>query len=80
MIPLPNFVGIIPSFQPLEEFSGENNLKKELYLNWIGDAFDNIVYRKYDEISYSKIDDDEENWNIWACDVAKLLKTKGSNE
>ena len=49
-------------------------------MNWIGDAFDNIVYRKYDEISYCKIDDDEENWNIWACDVAKLMKVKGSIE
>ena len=56
MIPLPNFVGIIPNFQPLENLIQEKNTLKEPYFNWIGDAFDNIVYRKYEEVSYCKID------------------------
>lgn len=80
MIPLPNFVGIIPNFQPLENLIQEKNAMKEPYFNWIGDAFDNIVYRKYDEASYCKIDDVEENWNIWACDITKLTKPKQSND
>ena len=55
-----------------------------MFYDWIGDAFDHIVYRKYDEVSYTKIDNIDENWNIWACDVAKLLSQKesqsGNNE
>ena len=47
MIPLPNFVGIIPNFQPLEEPKQIEVRGDKTYFNWIGDAFDNIIYRKY---------------------------------
>lgn len=72
MLPLPNFVGIIPNFQPLDTPTQSKTEEDKSYFNWIGDAFDNVVYRKYDEASYYKVDDVEENWNIWACDVVKL--------
>lgn len=72
MLPLPAFVGIIPNFQPLDAPRPLRAEEDKGYFNWIGDAFDNIVYRKYEESSYCKIDDVEENWNIWACDVVKL--------
>lgn len=49
-----------------------------MYYNWIGEAFDNIVYKKYEDSSYIKIDNAEENWNIWACDVAKTLSKKSA--
>ena len=80
MIPLPNFVGIIPNFQPLEYPQEIDSKGDKSYFNWIGDAFDNIIYRKYEETSYCKIDDVEENWNIWACDIAKLINPPKNSE
>lgn len=47
MIPLPAFIGIIPNFQPLDTSFRSKNDEDKTYFNWIGDAFDNIVYRKY---------------------------------
>lgn len=49
-----------------------------MYYNWIGEAFDYIVYKKYEDSSYTKIDNAEENWNIWACDVAKTISKKSA--
>lgn len=47
MIPLPAFVGIIPNFQPLDAPLRPKLEEDKTYFNWIGDAFDNVVYRKY---------------------------------
>ena len=59
MIPLPAFVGIMPNFQPLELPEEVPSQSDKVYFNWIGDAFDSIIYRKYEEASYCKIDDSE---------------------
>lgn len=59
MLPLPNFVGIIPNFQPLDTPTPHSMEQDKTFFNWIGDAFDNIVYRKYEEASYYKVDDVE---------------------
>lgn len=80
MLPLPSFVGIIPSFQPLEQVSKSKTEFENIHFNWIGDAFDNIIYRRYEEASYLKIDDIEETWNIWACDVSKLIQPKNDKK
>jgi hypothetical protein len=72
MLPLPNFVGIIPNFQPLDKPIDILRVDKNYDFSWIGEAFDNVVYRKYEEESYRKIDNIDENWNIWACDLSKL--------
>ena len=47
MLPLPSFVGIIPSFQPLEQIENSKTEYDNIHFNWIGDAFDNIIYRRY---------------------------------
>jgi len=47
MIPLPNFVGIIPYFQPLNPAMEHYEHDRGMYFNWIGEAFNNIVYKKY---------------------------------
>lgn len=80
MLPLPAFVGIIPNFQPLDAPLPHKTEQDQSYFNWIGDAFDNIVYQKYEETSYCKIDDVEENWNIWACDVVKLTQPANKSQ
>ncbi|MCB0370352.1 MAG: hypothetical protein KDD45_13235 [Bdellovibrionales bacterium] len=56
MIPLPNFVGIIPNFQPLDKPISILNLENNYDFSWIGEAFHNVIYRKYEEESYKKID------------------------
>jgi len=48
MLPLPAFVGIIPNFQPLDKPIRIPKIEKDNIYNWIGDAFDNVVYRRYD--------------------------------
>jgi hypothetical protein len=47
MLPLPNFVGIIPNFQPLDKPIDMMLIDKNYEFSWIGEAFDDIVYRKY---------------------------------
>lgn len=78
MLPLPNFVGIIPSFQPLDNPIKTLSSQKCYDFSWIGQAFDNVVYRKYEEQSYKKIDNTDQNWNIWACDLNKMSGRKSS--
>jgi hypothetical protein len=56
MLPLPNFVGVIPSHQPLENLSPQYELSSYPSYLWIGTAFPNVIYRKYNEASYQKID------------------------
>jgi|JI6StandDraft_1071083.scaffolds.fasta_scaffold01014_6 hypothetical protein len=73
MLPLPNFVGVIPSHQPLDSCNRSVELMQYPSYMWIGAAFPNVVYRKYNEASYQKIDNYEENWNLWGCDIIKLL-------
>jgi hypothetical protein len=48
MLPLPNFVGIIPNFQPLDKMILLPKAQETLMFRWIGEAFDNIIYRKYE--------------------------------
>jgi hypothetical protein len=48
MIPLPSFVGLIPNFQPLDKPIPLAKIEKDYMFNWIGEAFDNVVYRKYE--------------------------------
>lgn len=72
MLPLPSFVGIIPSFQPLDQPLPNSHAEKDFLFTWIGEAFDNVIYRKYGEESYRRIDNTDEHWNIWACDLARL--------
>jgi hypothetical protein len=48
MLPLPNFVGIIPNFQPLDKMILPPKVQEALMFRWIGEAFDNIIYRKYE--------------------------------
>lgn len=48
MLPLPTFVGIIPNFQPLEK-PATTVFQPDLLYNWIGEAFDNVIYQKYGE-------------------------------
>ena len=38
-----------------------------------------MVYRRYEEESYKKIDNVDEHWNIWACDIAKLTGRKSAD-
>jgi hypothetical protein len=76
MLPLPNFVGIIPSYQPLDIRSREIELTQYPSYVWIGQAFINVVYRKYNEASYQKIDNYEQNWNLWGYDLVKLISEK----
>ena len=78
MLPLPNFVGIIPNFQPLDKPINVLLADKDYDFSWIGDAFDKVVYRKYEEESYKKIDNVDENWNIWACDLNKMNNRKSA--
>lgn len=59
MLPLPNFVGVIPSHQPLDSNSHATSLMQYPSYMWIGAAFPNVVYRKYNEASYQKIDNYE---------------------
>lgn len=80
MIPLPAFVGLIPNFQPLDKPIQPPKMEKDYMFNWIGQAFDNVVYRKYEEESYKKIDNVQQNWNIWACDIAKISNRKPTTE
>jgi len=47
MIPLPAFVGLIPNFQPLDKPVQHRKIENDFMFNWIGEAFDQIVYRKY---------------------------------
>jgi hypothetical protein len=49
MIPLPSFAGIIPNFQPLDKHIMRPRAQEDFMFTWIGEAFDKIVYRKYDE-------------------------------
>ena len=80
MLPLPNFVGIIPNFQPLDKPLDMLLIDKNYEFSWIGEAFDDVVYRKYEEESYRRIDNSDENWNIWACDLNKVNGRKSAEE
>lgn len=55
-------------------------LQKNYEFSWIGEAFDNVVYRKYEEQSYKKIDNIDQNWNIWACDINKMGSRKSADD
>lgn len=48
MLPLPAFVGLIPNFQPLDRPIPLAKAEKDYMFNWIGEAFDHVVYRKYE--------------------------------
>lgn len=56
MLPLPAFVGIIPNFQPLDKPVAIPKVEKDSMFNWIGEAFDHVIYRRFEEESYKKID------------------------
>ena len=78
MLTLPNFVGIIPNFQPLDKPIDMMQTNNNYDFSWIGQAFNDVVYRKYEEESYRRIDNIDENWNIWACDLNKITGRKSA--
>ncbi len=57
MFPLPSFVGIIPTYQPLDAPIKRSSVSNDESTLWIGEAFKDVIYRKYEEVSYTKIDD-----------------------
>ena len=72
MIPLPEFVGIIPEHQPLNLLPAPDSAINTLKPVWIATAFDHIVYKRYHEDNYNLQEDREEAWNVWTCDVSKI--------